>query len=70
MSWVTIKKTHVNADNLDAFRWENGELVVFFNGDNTAQKWDDPNRELYRYLCRRLTVCPVTEDTEEEDADG
>ena len=61
MKWVTIKKTAVNMDNVDAFKWEEGQLYVFFNSEDSPTEWEDPNADLYRKLCREMEVLPVVE---------
>jgi hypothetical protein len=58
MKWATINKTHVNTNNVDAFKWEDGELVIFFNSDEEPAKWRDPDRKLYLHLCRQQGVRP------------
>lgn len=64
MKWVTVKLTHINTNNVDAFKWEDGELVVFFNSDPEPAKWIDPDRELYLQLCRQQGVRPVEEEND------
>jgi hypothetical protein len=66
MKWTLIRCTHVNVNNVDAFKWEDGELVVFFNSDPEPAKWKDPDRQLYVKLCQALGVRPY----EEGDTDG
>lgn len=66
MKWVLIKGSHINADNLDAFTWVKGELILQYNGDPTPYRYNDPDRQLYRKLCRLLCVLPY----EGGDEDG
>lgn len=65
MKWVLLNKTHVNTDHLDAFRWEDGDLLINYGMDSATYRFDDPDRRLYLMLCHRLGVIPF-----EEIADG
>ena len=59
MKWVTVKKIHINTNNVDGFKWEGGKLYVFFNSDTDPAEWDDPDRDLYLKLCRQQGIRPV-----------
>ena len=59
MKWVNIMTTAVNTDNMDAFKWENGTLYVFFNSQEKPDEWEDPDAQLYYKLCRAVYVVPV-----------
>lgn len=58
MKWVAIGDIHVNADNLDAFRWHKGVLYLDFQGCENGTKLYDPARVLYIKLCAQLGVRP------------
>lgn len=62
MKWTTIYKSHVNTNNVDCFRWEDGLLLVWFIGSECPNKWDDPDRQLYLKLCRQQGIQPVEEN--------
>lgn len=59
MKWVLLRRTHVNTNNLDAFRWADGELIMNFTGDPCPYRYEDPDRGLYVKLCHFLGVRPV-----------
>lgn len=59
MKWVTIRKLHINMNNVDGFKWEDGKLYVFFNADKEPAYWEDPDRELYLTLCLYMGAVPV-----------
>ena len=61
MKWVTVNYTHINADNVDCFFWDDGELSLWYVGDSDAVKYKDPDGKLYRKLCNDLNVKPVEE---------
>lgn len=60
MRWVLIGGDHVNMDNVELFRWDDGKLKVFFNGEYMASI-EDPDKECYIKLCRQMGVRPYEE---------
>lgn len=62
MKWVLINMTHVNTNNIDCFRWEDGKLYVWFVAEKIPSEWDDPDRELYLRLCRQQGIRPYEEE--------
>ena len=62
MKWATVKWTHINTNNVTAFKWKDGLLYVFFIAEEEPTHWHDPDRELYLKLCRQQGVQPYGED--------
>lgn len=54
MFWLKIFRTHVNPQTLTAIKWDEGELSVWFIGEEKPAKWDDPDKRLYLKLCRAM----------------
>ena len=63
MKWALIGRAHINLNNVDAFKWEDGMLHVFFHGDPKPESWEDPDRKLYTKLCQSQGVCVYLEPT-------
>lgn len=61
MNWVNIEGTHVNADLIQTFFWEENELIVRILGFEKPLVWEDPKQATYRKLCRQLGVRPCEE---------
>ena len=61
MRWVLIGGDHVNMDNVELFRWDEGQLEVFFNGEYEAII-EDPDKAHYIKLCRQMGVRPYEEE--------
>lgn len=62
MKWVEIIGTHVNMNLVETFVWHDGQLHVFFHGDNKVTKVDDPDQELYLKMCRSQGIQPYEEE--------
>lgn len=62
MKWVEVKGTHINTNRMQTFYWKDGKLVLWLTGDWFPLEWDDPDRELYRKLCRQQGLRPAEED--------
>ena len=54
MFWSKIFKTHVNRQTLTSIKWDEGELMVWFIGEEKPAKWDDPDQKLYLKLCHEM----------------
>lgn len=63
MKWVLLNHTHINTNNVSAFRLEDDKLVVWFVGEPEPAQYLDPDRELYTKLCHALGVRPYEEAT-------
>ncbi len=61
MRWVLIGGDHVNMDNVELFRWDDGKLEVFFNGEYMATI-EDPDKVHYTKLCHVMGVRPYEEE--------
>lgn len=63
MKWTLVEDMHINTNNIDAFKWKNGMLYIWFNAecDSESCDFDDPDRQLYLKLCRQLGVRPAEE---------
>lgn len=62
MNFVTINEIHVNLDHVTAFCWDDGCLVMEFNGNNKNHlRFTDPYHTEYEKLCARLILLPITE---------
>lgn len=61
MSWVLLGGRHINTEQVQAFYWHNGLLLLWFAGDEDFSKWSDPDRQLYAKLCHALGVRPYEE---------
>lgn len=53
MKWAEIQGTHINTNQIQVFYWDEGELRIHLQGDMQPIIWDDPDRELYKRLCRQ-----------------
>ena len=62
MNWVRVGKAYFNTDLIESFYWTLGKLWVHWLGEGAAERYEDPDRENYLRLCRRLGVRPVEED--------
>ena len=60
MRWVLIGGDHVNMDNVELFRWVDGVLEVFFNGEYQGTI-EDPDKKHYTKLCHVMGVRPYEE---------
>ena len=56
MFWLKIKRTHVNPQTISAIKWDEGELLVWFIGEEKPAKWQDNDQELYLKLCREIGI--------------
>ena len=54
MHFVLLGKTHVRLEAISAFAWDEGTLFVFFIGEKKPDRWSDPDREKYNYLCDQI----------------
>lgn len=61
MHWITVNNDHINVANITTVKWEGGTLYIWFIGEETPAKWEDPDRTLYRALCRDLCINAVPE---------
>ncbi len=61
MKWVMIENRHINMNNVNGFFWENGQLVIVFNGDQFPARFKDQNQEKYLKLCHVMGVRPYEE---------
>lgn len=62
MKWVQINNAHFNTNLICSFHWTGGKLWIWFIGDESAARYEDPKRENYIRLCRALGVAPIGGD--------
>jgi hypothetical protein len=67
MKWVLLNKTHVNTNTVTAFRWDDGELLLWFIGEEKPAKYRDPYLSLYLQLCHALGVRPYEEESHDKE---
>lgn len=61
MKWVLIKEFHINTAMIQAFYWNDFELVIALEG-RPELVCPDPDRELYLKLCRQQGIRPYEEE--------
>lgn len=56
--FITLGTCHLNLDQIIAFSYIKGELVIDFT-DKDTMRLVDPDRKLYNQLCNFVGVQPV-----------
>ena len=57
--FVTLGKAHFNVNYLCGFAWSDGVLHVVGDAPSDSVDFEDPDRDMYLYLCSELGVDPV-----------
>ena len=57
--FVTLGKAHFNANDICGFAWSDGVLHVVGDAPSDSVDFEDPDRDMYLYLCSELGVDPV-----------
>lgn len=67
MNWITINSRHYNLDQIQEFRWDDGQLRIGFEGETVFHNIPDPDRRWYHKLCHRVSVPTVEEGDNKDD---
>lgn len=57
--FVTLGKAHFNVNYICGFAWSDGVLHVVGDAPSDSVDFEDPDRDMYLYLCSELGVDPV-----------
>lgn len=63
--FFSIDDAHINVEQIRRFKWEDGELCIWYAGHRYFEHVDDPDRKLYKDLCYALRVLPAEDPREE-----
>jgi hypothetical protein len=61
MKWVEINGRHINTNNVDSFDWLDGVLEIRYDGSIATWCTVDPDKKMYKKLCRCLGILPYEE---------
>ena len=62
MKWVLLGKRHINTNNVSYFKWDHGTLFVYFNVSEGSIVLPDPDKKLYRKMCKQQGIRPYEEE--------
>jgi hypothetical protein len=67
MRWVRVNQAHFNLDQMEAFRWSRGKLLIYWQGDpEQPESYEDKDRANYKRLCVAAGVAPIPKGGNED----